>query len=172
MTATVLQGVLGSSVTVSPTAAATLAAAAFAGCAAINVAGGFTIGGESNVIPDDIMLTAVATLATGSPADLKGFNLYLAASEDGTHYDDNANYSGSDGTISSPYSPNNWSLPYFVSAPNSGSVTYYAVMKSLSRLLGSPIFLPRKVGLIVENRTNLAFTAFSFTYTPVAWQNA
>ncbi len=100
----------------------------------------------------DAELYLAIPLAAGTPGSDKAINVYFYASEDGTNYTDNA--TGSDAAVTLR-SPSNLLGPFVIATPDSGALTYKAVVASVARFFGG--VLPRKWGFVVENRTGLAF---------------
>lgn len=116
-------------------------------------------------IPDDIQITVSFVMPSGSPAAQKGVNLYIATSEDGTHYADNDQYSGTNNQQTTLRSPTNFLGPFFIVA-GTASITVYSPTISLLALIG---FIPRKFGIICENQTNLTPTSLAASYTPITF---
>lgn len=111
----------------------------------------------------DVLVAVDVKLASGSPASEKAVYVYAYGSEDGTNYSDNA--TGSDAAVTMR-SPSNLLLIGTINTPDSGALTYKGVF-SLSQAFGGNV--PRKWGIVVENKTNLAFdsTGCSARYTGV-----
>lgn len=118
-------------------------------------------------IPDDVLITVDFTTSASAAAGQKGVNVYVAISEDGTHYSDNDQYSGTNNTQTALRSPTNFLGPFFISAATA-SITAYAVF-ALSMLIGRT--MPRAFGLILENQTGQTVTSPAATYTPITWTN-
>lgn len=124
--------------------------------------GGAAVDNGTNKYVDALLYLAIP-LASGSPASDKAINVYFYASEDGTNYTDNSG--GTDASITLR-SPTNFLGPFVIATPASGSVTYKAVIPSVARMFGG--IIPRKWGIVVENRTGLAFgTGSVVTYTGI-----
>lgn len=120
------------------------------------------INNGSNLFLDAELYLAIP-MASGSPSSDKQINVYFYASEDGTNYTDNA--TGSDAAVTMR-SPTNLFGPFVISVPDSGALTYKAVIPSVARMFGG--ILPRKWGIVVENKTGLAFsTGCVKTYTGI-----
>lgn len=127
-------------------------------------------------IPVDVMFTVSFTIPAGTITDQARVNVWIAISEDGTHYTDNDQYSGTNNSQSSLRSPTNFKGPFVVNTP-AASISVVGVMLSLASQLApstAPVnaILPRAVGLILENRTGLTLTAPSVTYTAVNYTNS
>lgn len=120
-------------------------------------------------VPDDIMLTVSFAVPAGTPADSKAVNVWIAPSEDGTHYPDNDQYSGTNNTQTTLRSPSNFLGPFVVAA-GTASITAYGVLPSLRTLCGG--ILPREFGVILENQSGLTLTSPAVTYTPVNFTNS
>jgi hypothetical protein len=112
----------------------------------------------------DAKLYLALKLATGSPASDKTIYVYVPVSEDGTNYTDNA--TGSAGAITLR-TPTNLILIGTIACPDSGALTYKKIFNSVAAAIGGP--LPRKWGVVIQNRTGLAFDStgsnFTVTYT-------
>lgn len=102
----------------------------------------------------DAMLYLAVKLQTGTPGSDKVVNVYLYVSEDGTNYTDNA--TGSDAAVTLR-SPTNLIPAGQIACPDSGGLTYKFVIPSIASICGG--ILPRKWGIVVENRTNVTFSA-------------
>lgn len=128
-------------------------------------------------IPVDIMFTISFTIPAGTIADQGRVNVWIAISEDGTHYTDSDQYSGTNNSQSSLRSPTNFKGPFVINTPAANLSPAVGIMLSLASQLApstAPVnaILPRAVGLILENRTGLTLTAPSVTYTPVNYTNS
>jgi hypothetical protein len=145
----------GTSTAMSTTALATLASSATAGwqSASINNATDLALGA---------LVTLSVTLAAGTPGADKTVYVYVYESEDGTVFTDNA--TGAQGLLTRR-DPTNMKLIGTLATPDAGALTYRQVFAYV------PVLMPRKWGLYVNNVTNLAFTAASFSYTPVQGQS-
>lgn len=102
----------------------------------------------------DAILYLALKLQTGTPASDKAIYIWFYASEDGTNYTDNATGSAASITMRSP---TNLRGPFVISAPDSGGLTYKAVIGSVANFFGG--VLPRKWGIVVQNKTNITFSA-------------
>src|SRR5262245_52806957 len=87
---------------------------------------------SSNKYLDAILYLAIK-LATGTPGSDKAINVWFYASEDGTNYTDNA--SGSDAALTMR-APTNLRGPFVISTPDSGGLTYKAVIGSVAAFFG------------------------------------
>lgn len=109
----------------------------------------------------DALIRVTATLAAGSPASDKAIYIYAYGSEDGTNYGDNA--TGADAAITLR-TPTNLRLIGVISTPDSGALTYKSQPISVASAFGG--ILPRRWGIVVQNKTNLAFgTGCTATYS-------
>jgi hypothetical protein len=117
-------------------------------------------------VPVDIMVT-VDFATSGTIAAQKAVNVYVAVSEDGTHYTDNDLYSGTNNSQSSLRSPTNFLVGPPIAVTT--GITQYGVIVSLRAICGG--ILPRKFGLLFENQSNVTLTALAATYTPVNYSN-
>lgn len=102
----------------------------------------------------DAMVYLALKLQTGTPSNDKAIYVWFYGSEDGTNYTDNA--SGSDAAVTMR-SPTNLRGPFLISTPDSGGLTYKAVIGSVAAFFGG--VLPRKWGFVVQNSTNVTFSA-------------
>lgn len=127
---------------------------------AINVAGIATI-------PDDIWITVKCTFPNSALADQKAVNIYVSCSEDGTNYDDNDQYSGTNNSQSVLRAPTNFKGPVVLFGTQ--NVTTAVTFSLLSLGLGT---LPRKFGIILENQCGQTIATFSATYSPINFTNA
>jgi hypothetical protein len=100
----------------------------------------------------DALLRLQIKLATGTPASDKLINIYAYGSEDGSNYGDNA--TGTDAAVTLR-SPTNLRLVYTLYTPDAGALTYKTQPFGIAWAFGG--ILPVKWGIVVENRTNLAF---------------
>jgi len=91
----------------------------------------------------------------GSPSGQKRVNVYIAVSQDGTDFMDNA--TGSDASITLR-APTNLFGPFPIQVPDSGGLTYKAVIPSVVAIIGGT-HLPPKWSIIIENQTGVTFSA-------------
>lgn len=119
----------------------------------------------TNKFIDAIVYVACA-LQAGTPGSDKVINIYIYGSEDGTNYTDNA--TGSDAAVTLR-SPTNLRLADVISVPDAGGLTYKSNPISVAEVFGG--VMPRKWGIVVENRTNVTLSAtegnHAKTYTGV-----
>lgn len=115
------------------------------------------IDNTSNLFLDALLYLAIQ-LAAGAPASDKRINVYVYGSADGTNYTDNA--TGSDAAIT-PRSPSNLILLGSIETPDSGGLTYKGVLGSVAAAFAG--VLPPKWGIVIENKTGLAFAASGHT---------
>jgi hypothetical protein len=128
---------------------------------AVNVAGLATI-------PVDVMISVTATVPNSTLGAAKAINVYVAVSEDGTHYTDNDQYSGSNNSQTALRAPTNFLGPFVI--PCTQNVAAWGVIPSLRTLCGG--VLPRKFGVVLENQTNVTLTSPAATFTPINFPNS
>jgi hypothetical protein len=109
------------------------------------------IDNSANLYLDALVYLAVK-LATGTPASDKAIYVYAYGSENGTDYGDNA--TGTDAALTMR-APTNLRLIGVINTPDAGGLTYKSQPMSVAAAFGGA--LPRKWGIVVENRTGLAF---------------
>ena len=106
----------------------------------------------------DLFLDVIAhvniKLQTGVPASEKAIKIYGYASEDGTDYTDNASGTNADIALRSP---TNLKLVDIINTPDSGGLTYKSHAFSIAKIVSTG--MPRKWGIVVENKTNITFSA-------------
>lgn len=100
----------------------------------------------------DAMITFKLKVAASLASD-KTIYVWLFASEDGTIIDDNA--TGVDAAITLR-SPHNFKGPFIINTPTD-SLTYNAILTSVASFFGG--VMPKKWGVIVENKTGQALSA-------------
>ena len=127
---------------------------------------GISIAGLSPV-PDDILITITATVPNSALGAQHAVNVWIAISEDGTHYTDNDQYSGANNSQATLRSPANHLGPFPIACTQ--NIAMWGVIGSLRALCGGT--LPRAFGLVLENQNNVTLTAPAATYTPVIWTN-
>ena len=152
----------GTSITI--TSAATLANGNAAGCTGIDNTGSLYI---------DATVQILATLANTSPGSDQLINIWFAASEDGTNYTSTNganldNYTGADAAVTLQ-SPTLFRGPFSIPTPNQNLATR-VIIPSVVKFFGG-LVLPKKWGFIVENRSGMAFTAFSAEFTGINMKN-
>jgi hypothetical protein len=108
----------------------------------------------------DAMLYLAIKLQTGSTTGNQAIFVWFYGSEDGTNYTDNA--TGSDAAVTMR-SPSNLRGPFVISAPDSGALTYKAVIASVASFFGG--VLPKKWGFVIENKTGITFDATEGNHT-------
>lgn len=134
-----------------------------------SLASSATAGRESTVVDNgtnlylDALVTVIAKLAAGTPANDKAIYVYAYGSEDGTNYDDPA--TGADAAITLR-DPTNLRLIGVINTPDSGALSYKKTF-SVAQAFGG--ILPRKWGIVVRNYTGVAFdsTGCSASYSGV-----
>lgn len=102
----------------------------------------------------DAMVRLDLRLQIGTPSNDQLINVWFYGSEDGTNYTDNATGSNAALTMRNP---TNLRGPFIISTPNAGGLVYRAVIGSVASYFGG--VLPRRWGIVVENRTGIAFDA-------------
>lgn len=138
------------------------------GLASLAEAGAFELAAVDNSTNKflDAMLNLAFKLQAGSPASDKAIYVWFYGSEDGTNFTDNATGSAASVTMRSP---TNLRGPFVINTPDSGGLTYKAVVGSVAAFFGG--ILPRKWGIVVQNKTNITFSATGsdhvVTYTGV-----
>jgi hypothetical protein len=117
--------------------------------------------------PVDVLVTVKVTFPNTAMGAQKGVNIFVAASEDGTVYDDNDQYSGSNNTQTTLRVPTNFkgSVPL---AATQNVVT--AITFSVRQVCGG--VLPRKFGVVLENQCNQTIVTKSASYSPINYSNA
>lgn len=126
---------------------------------AINVAGIATV-------PVDILVTVNCTFPNSAMGAQKAVNVYVSGSEDGTNYDDNDQYAGTNNTKTTLRTPSNFKGPVVLAATTNLAT---AITFSLAQMFGG--ILPRKFGIILENQCNQTIATKTATYTPVNFSN-
>ncbi|MDE2020389.1 MAG: hypothetical protein KGJ13_08645 [Patescibacteria group bacterium] len=127
---------------------------------AVNVAGIATI-------PDDIQITVKVTFPNATIGAQNAVNVYVSCSEDGTTYDENDQYSGTNNSHTTLRLPSNYKGPVVLTA--TANVVTALTFSLLSLGLGS---MPRKFGIILENQCSQTIATVSATYTPINYTNA
>jgi hypothetical protein len=118
----------------------------------------------------DLIVTIAATVPAGTITDLGAIQVWLALSEDGTHYTDNDLYSGTNNYMATMIAnPNFYGSQFKVYCR--ASTTAYGIIASVSSQFNVGA-MPRAVGLLLENRTGLTLTGPAVTYTPIEFSNA
>jgi hypothetical protein len=103
-----------------------------------------------------------------SIAAQKAVNIYISCSEDGTNFDDNDQYSGTNNSQAGLRSPTNFNGPIVLNGTSSIAT---AITFSLLAATGLRV-LPRKFGIVLENQSNVTISTKSASYTPVNYTNA
>lgn len=117
------------------------------------------IDNSSNLFFDAYVYLAIK-LGAGSPASLQCINVYFYGSHDGSNYTDNA--TGSDAAVTLR-SPTNLRGPFVISTPAAGALTYKSGPIPVAQYFGGT--LPYKWGIVVENKTNIAFDSTEGSHT-------
>ncbi|TAJ99764.1 hypothetical protein EPO44_10205 [bacterium] len=114
----------------------------------------------------DALVYLQIKLAVGAPINDRLVNVYAYGSEDGTNFTDNA--TGANAAIVLR-NPTNLVKIGSILCPDAGALTYKSHPMALSAAFGG--LIPRKAGIVVENRTGLAFDAtagnFAAAYTGI-----
>ena len=121
--------------------------------------GSLAIDNATNKFLDAIVFLAIE-LQTGTPASDQAINVYVYGSEDGTNFTDNS--LGTDANITLR-SPTNLKLVEIINTPDSGGVTYKSHPISIAKAFGG--VMPREWGIVVENKTNITFSATEGDHT-------
>lgn len=112
----------------------------------------------------EVQVSGRIKLVTGSPSSDRAVYIYAFASEDGTNYPYPAGAADAAIVLTDPHA-----FPLIGTIPtmNSGALTYPSRVMSIAPAFG--FFLPRKVGIIVQNRTGLDFdpSVPGFTYSGI-----
>lgn len=116
--------------------------------------------------PVDVWVTVKPTFPNAAMGAQRAVNVYVACSEDGTVYDDNDQYSGSNNTQTTLRTPTNFKGPVVLAATINQVI---GITFSLRQLCGGT--LPRKFGLILENQCNQTIATKVAAYTPVNYAN-
>lgn len=111
------------------------------------------IDNSSNLYLDAMVQLSIA-LQAGTPSNDQLINVWFYGSENGSNYTDNATGSNAAITLRNP---TNLRGPFIISTPTAGGLTYRAVIGSVAAYFGG--VLPRRWGIVVENRTGIAFNA-------------
>ncbi len=106
----------------------------------------------------DAMVSIAIQLAAGAPAGDKKIEVYAYGSVDGSTFTDNA--SGSDAAITLRV-PTNLQLLGTIECPDAGGLTYKGIFPSVATAFNG--LLPYKWGIVIVNRTGLAFAATGHT---------
>jgi hypothetical protein len=109
---------------------------------------------------EDAEVYLALKLQAGSPSSDKSIYIYSYGSEDGSNYTDNA--TGSDAAITLRV-PSNLRLSAVIACPDSGALTYKIVIGSIAAAFGG--LLPPKWGIVVLNKTGIAFDATAGNHT-------
>lgn len=122
-----------------------------------NLASSATAGRESAVVDNttdkflNALVTVIAKLAAGTPANDKAVYVYAYGSEDGTNFTDNV--TGSDAAITLR-DPTNLRLIGVIATPDSGGLSYKSHPMSVKAAFGG--VMPRKWGIVVRNYSGVA----------------
>jgi hypothetical protein len=107
----------------------------------------------------DALVAVTIKLQTGTPAADKAIYVYAYGSEDGTNYTDNA--TGTDAAVTMR-APTNLKLIGVIATPDAGALTYKGPPMSIAAAFGG--ILPRKWGIVVQNKSNLTLDATEGTH--------
>lgn len=105
---------------------------------------------------EDALLMVQFKLVAGTPADKKAVLVYAYGSEDGTNYSDNA--TGTDAGLTMR-DPTNLFLLQTIVTPDLGALVYKGKPVSVAKAFDW--VLPIKWGIVLSNRTGLAFDSVS-----------
>jgi hypothetical protein len=145
-------------------ASTSITATSLASVASGSAASGAAVDNSTNKYLDAVLSGAIA-LAAGTPSGDKCINIWIYGSEDGTNFGDNA--AGTDAAVTMR-SPSNLRGPFVLSTPDAGGLTYKIPPLSVAAFFGG-LGLPRKWGVVVENKSGVALAASgsSLTYSGV-----
>lgn len=115
---------------------------------------------------DDAQVSILLSLANTAPGSDQLINIWFGGSEDGTHYTDN--FTGTSAAISLR-STTAMRGPFVFPTPVQ-NISPVIFIPSVLRSLGC-IFLPRKWTFAIENRSNMAISLISASYTGLQFQN-
>jgi hypothetical protein len=104
-------------------------------------------------------------LKTGSPSGQKSINVYVAIGQAGGSGAFTDNATGADANITLR-SPSNLFGPFRIQTPDSGSLTWKALIPSIVAIIGGT-HLPPKWSIIIENQTGLSFSDTEGDHTHV-----
>lgn len=117
-------------------------------------------------VPIDIWCTVSVTFPNSTMGAQKAVNIWVSASEDGTIFDENDQYAGSNNSQTTLRSPTNFKGPIVLAATiNIATATTF----SLRAITGAT--LPKKFGLILENQCNQTITTKSASWTAINYTN-
>ena len=117
-------------------------------------------------VPVDVLVTVNATFPNSTMGAQQAVNIFVSGSEDGTNYDDNDQYSGTNNSQTTLRAPTNFKGAVVMAATQNKAI---AITFSLRQLYGG--VLPRKFGLVLENQCNQTIATKSATYTSVNYTN-
>jgi hypothetical protein len=109
----------------------------------------------------DAALQLAFKLQAGAPSGDKVINVYVYGSVDGTNYSDNA--TGADAAVTLR-SPTNLIPVLSIQCPDAGALTYKDIVASVAAAFPGGI-LPPKWGIVIENKTGVAFSATEGDHT-------
>lgn len=109
----------------------------------------------------DAMLQLGFALQAGTPSGDKCINVYVYGSVDGTSFTDNATGTNAAVTLRSPTNL----IPLLsIQCPDAGALTYKDIVASVAAAFPGGI-LPPKWGVVIENKTGVAFSATGGDHT-------
>lgn len=122
-------------------------------------------------VPDDLLLTVNFIVpSSGTLASNSCVNIYAALSEDGTHYTDNDQYSGTANLIATLRKPTNFYGPFKLWVPTLNINPLYGVIISVLSQFNMGV-LPRLLGFVLENQTGVTLTSPAATWSPAGFTN-
>lgn len=121
-----------------------------------------SIDNSTNLFQDAEVELAIK-LAAGATTGQKSINVYVAVSQSGTNFTDNA--TGADAAITLR-SPTNLFGPFRIQTPDAGALTYRAIIPSIVAIVGGT-HLPPRFSIIIENQTGVALDATEGNHTKV-----
>jgi hypothetical protein len=102
----------------------------------------------------DAMVYLAIQLQTGTPSNDQAIQIWFYGSSDATNYTDNATGTNAPLTMRTP---TNLRGPWTIVTPTSGGLLYKTVIPSVATIFGG--IMPIRWGIVVENRTGIAFNA-------------
>ena len=160
---TTLKPVYSANLSMTCTSATTLASGSAAGAVSIdNTANNFI----------DATVTIKLGIGTGTLGSDKLVNIWFAASENGVDFTSTGNtldnYAGTDSSVTLQ-SPTLFRGPFVIPVSNI-NLTLWAIIPSVTRIYGA-LMLPKKWGIITENRTGVPFTSWYGDYVGLNYQS-
>lgn len=114
------------------------------------------IDNTSNKFLDAIIYLKIKLQNTTPGSDKAIYVWFYGGSEDGALWGYTDNATGSDAALTMR-SPSNLRGPFVIVTPDTGGLEYKAVIGSVAAFFGG--VLPKRWGIVVENKTNVTFSA-------------